>query len=1148
MCGFRSSPRIWLAAALMLAMTAGVANGQIPNITSNGSLGPISWGDGYYTIIFNTDAMTIDISTFHGGYSVGGGCPFGMYTGPGDPDGCARLVSQPGGPDIVVYDFTTVAIYQNNVYVLGSRPAAIAATGSILIAGAVTASNGSAGAPSPLTCPQPSGPCGAGRSGSGAGGGGGGVGPGWFVTMPGDIYLPLAGGGGGGGGGAWPGGVGANSQTLIDKYGVSNYLVGGVAGLSYMLGYGPVVAGSGGGSGGDRPMWGGPATYGGAAGGNGGGALILATPGNLTVSGTLSVAGSQGGASNDGGGGGGGGGGFLVLEVGGNLDLQSTGILTAAGGAGGVGPGGQMNDSYGGRGAGGVIHIDAATITKAGTMDVSGANPGLVMQTYNIGGTRYIQSGGIETLAVPFTAVDGAISSGNYHGFVRLNVSGSGVSCTPATNDAFYIYEWLSGCSSPNVVPEHDPNYYQLTFNTTTLVVPTPSRTATRFINYDIDGSGEVLSRPYVPAYRADHTYSFVVDTGVVSPAALHFGVSDGGFGDNSGAYQVRITQLEVAYPLTLLGAGNGSGTVTTQAGLAPLLDCAITIGAASGLCSELYPSGTSVTLTAVPGAGSGFTGWSGACTGTGTCIVTMNLVRNVTATFDQKAGGDFNGDGKADILWRNASTGENLIWYMNGVTRTGGAYLTTLADLNWAIVGTGDFTGDGKADILWRNASTGEDLIWFMNGVAHTGEAYLATVSDLSWTIVGTGDFTGDGKPDILWRNVSTGENYVWYMDGVTRTGGANLTTEADLNWKAVGTGDFNRDGKPDILWRNTWTGENAVWYMDGVTRTGVASLETRADRNWSIAMVADFTGDGKPDLLWRNTATGQNEIWALNGVSHVSDAAMDTVSDLAWEILQGSNSHTTGRTVPSDFTGDGKPDILWRNVSTGENYLWYMNGVTRTGGAYLTTLADLNWTIVGTGDFTGDGKPDILWRNASTGENLIWYMNGVARTGEAYLTTVTDLNWTIVGTADFTGDGKPDILWRNMSTGDNYVWFMDGVTRTGGEYLTTVADRNWTIVGTGDFTGDGKPDILWRNMSTGDNYVWFMDGVMRTGGEYLTTVADRNWSIAMVADFTGDGKPDILWRNTSTGENYVWYMDGVTRTGGDYLTTVADRNWGIF
>jgi hypothetical protein len=49
---------------------------------------------------------------------------------------------------------------------------------------------------------------------------------------------------------------------------------------------------------------------------------------------------------------------------------------------------------------------------------------------------------------------------------------------------------------------------------------------------------------------------------------------------------------------------------------------------------------------------------------------------------------GDFNADGKADILWRNQASGDNLVWLMNGTTIAAGVVLTPIADTNWRIVG----------------------------------------------------------------------------------------------------------------------------------------------------------------------------------------------------------------------------------------------------------------------------------------------------------------------------------------------------------------------------------------------------------------------------------------------------------------------------
>ena len=77
-------------------------------------------------------------------------------------------------------------------------------------------------------------------------------------------------------------------------------------------------------------------------------------------------------------------------------------------------------------------------------------------------------------------------------------------------------------------------------------------------------------------------------------------------------------------YPLTVSKDGTGSGTVTSN-------PAGINCGAD---CSESYIYNTSVTLTAAPAAGSTFTGWSGACSGTGSCVLSMTSAKSVTATF----------------------------------------------------------------------------------------------------------------------------------------------------------------------------------------------------------------------------------------------------------------------------------------------------------------------------------------------------------------------------------------------------------------------------------------------------------------------------------------------------------------------------------
>jgi hypothetical protein len=89
----------------------------------------------------------------------------------------------------------------------------------------------------------------------------------------------------------------------------------------------------------------------------------------------------------------------------------------------------------------------------------------------------------------------------------------------------------------------------------------------------------------------------------------------------------VSATFATDTYVLTVAEIGTGGGTVTSS-------PSGINCG---GTCSASFTYGTSVTLTAVPGANSLFAGWSGGgCSGTGTCVTTMDAAKTVTATFTQ--------------------------------------------------------------------------------------------------------------------------------------------------------------------------------------------------------------------------------------------------------------------------------------------------------------------------------------------------------------------------------------------------------------------------------------------------------------------------------------------------------------------------------
>ena len=150
------------------------------------------------------------------------------------------------------------------------------------------------------------------------------------------------------------------------------------------------------------------------------------------------------------------------------------------------------------------------------------------------------------------------------------------------------------------------------------------------------NGSGGVTSSPAGIDCGATCSHDFADATLVtLTPAATTGSAFAGWSGDCTGtggctvtmsqARSVTATFTLVAEQLTVSKSGSGTGTVTSS-------PAGITCGAT---CSHSYDFGTMVTLTPAADSGSVFAGWSGDCTGTGGCTVTMSQARSVTATFN---------------------------------------------------------------------------------------------------------------------------------------------------------------------------------------------------------------------------------------------------------------------------------------------------------------------------------------------------------------------------------------------------------------------------------------------------------------------------------------------------------------------------------
>ncbi|HVN24434.1 MAG TPA: C1 family peptidase [Syntrophorhabdales bacterium] len=174
----------------------------------------------------------------------------------------------------------------------------------------------------------------------------------------------------------------------------------------------------------------------------------------------------------------------------------------------------------------------------------------------------------------------------------------------------------------------------------------------------------------------------------------------------------------------------------------------------------------------------------------------------------------------------------------------------------------------------------------------------------------------------------------------------------------------------------------------------------------------------------------------WSATAPATYTFSSAGTRTLYAWaKDAAGNVSNSLNRTVVITLPVAPSLEIFGRQTQSGDVAVWYMNGTTITGSAYITTIPP-PWQIEGVGDFNNDGKPDILWRQTQSGDVAVWYMNGTTVTRGVYVATIPP-PWQIEGVGDFNGDGKADILWRQAQSGDVAVWYMNGTTVTQGVYV---------------------------------------------------------------------------------------------------------------
>ncbi len=324
--------------------------------------------------------------------------------------------------------------------------------------------------------------------------------------------------------------------------------------------------------------------------------------------------------------------------------------------------------------------------------------------------------------------------------------------------------------------------------------------------------------------------------------------------------------------------------------------------------------------------------------------------------------------------------------------------------------VATGDFNGDGKLDVVVANNNSDSVSILLGNGDGTFQPHVDYPVGSAPSTVL-VGDFNGDGILDLAVRNQSSSTVSILLGngDGTFQAAHNSATGNGDSRMVAA---DFNRDGKLDLATTNDGDGTVSILLGNG-DGTFQPHVDYAAGRSPIPLAVGDLSGDGKLDLVVGSALGDTFSVLMGNGDGTFQGyITYPTISDPESVVLADFNGDgILDLAVFSETSGTPGLEILLGNG----------DGTFRSLVDYPTGCgSNLNDCTAATADLNGDGKLDLVVRNSPANTVQVLLGNGDG-TFQNPLSFATGSNPEQVVVGDFNGDGRLDLVVANLD--DSFV-----------------------------------------------------------------------------------------------------------------------------